>query len=149
MTSHDVVPKASFEKTLDRVYTLLQGETVSPRVNPQEIALVYMIMAQGTLYNIEMAYNDPSAEEWLHLSQRALVKGDFLATNTVHGLQTLVSLSFPEKSPRSLIGQHLMAHHHLCVLCQCGELCFVANARSTESQIKVVWGIMLGLFGAW
>lgn len=51
-------------------------------------------MAQGTVYNIEMPNDDPSAEEWLHLSERALVKGDFLSKHTIAGVQTLVSLDF-------------------------------------------------------
>ena len=54
-------------------------------------------MAQGTMYNIEMPMYDPSTEEWIHFSERALVKGEFLSNNTLHGLQTL----------------HLMAHMHL------------------------------------
>ncbi|KAL4893492.1 hypothetical protein BDV59DRAFT_207607 [Aspergillus ambiguus] len=94
---HDVAPKVAFQKTFDRVYKLSNGESLSPPVNPQEIALVFIIMAQGTMYNIEMANYDPSAEEWLHLSERALVKGRFLSNNMVAGLQTL----------------HLMAHLHL------------------------------------
>lgn len=48
-------------------------------------------MAQGTMFNIEMPHYDPSAEDWLHLSEWALVKGDFLSNNMVPGLQTLVS----------------------------------------------------------
>lgn len=89
--SHDVAPKASFEKTFNRVYSLSEGMSLSPKVNPQEIALVFMIMAQGTEYNIEMPACDPSIEEWMHLSQLALVKGDFLSNNMVAGVQTLVS----------------------------------------------------------
>ncbi|KAK4937550.1 hypothetical protein LTR10_021842 [Elasticomyces elasticus] len=100
---HDVAPKASFEKTFDRVYTL-KGSLSTP-VSPQELALVFIIMAQGTMYNvfetdnpqIEMPSHDPSAEEWLHLSERALIKGNFLSNNTVAGLQTL----------------YLMGHMHL------------------------------------
>ncbi|KAL2432701.1 hypothetical protein ABEF95_014691 [Exophiala dermatitidis] len=94
---HDVAPKALFEKTFDRVYTLAEGGSLSTPGNPQEIALVFIIMAQGTLFNIEMSNYDSSAEDWLHLSERALVKGDFLSNNMVAGLQTL----------------HLMAHLHL------------------------------------
>ncbi|KAK9234666.1 hypothetical protein V1525DRAFT_391222 [Lipomyces kononenkoae] len=94
---HDVAPKTPFQKTFDRVYTLLDGVCLSPPVNPQEIALVFIIMAQGTMFNIEMANNDSSAEDWLHLSELALVKGEFLSNNMVAGLQTL----------------HLMAHLHL------------------------------------
>lgn len=95
--SHDVAPKASFEKTFDRVYRRAEGDS-SSLINPQEIALVYIIMAQGTTFNIEMPNYDSSAEDWLHLSERALVKGDFLSNNMVAGLQTLV---------RYKIGTHL------------------------------------------
>ena len=90
-SSHDVAPKASFEKTFDRVYSLLGSHRSSAQVNPQEIALVFIVMAQGTMFNIETADNDSSAEEWLQLSELALVKGDFLSNNMVAGLQTLVS----------------------------------------------------------
>ncbi|OQV06667.1 Fungal specific transcription factor domain-containing protein [Cladophialophora immunda] len=93
---HDVAPKTRFQKTFDRVYNLSEGASSSP-VNPQEIALVYIILAQGTMFNIEMPNYDPSVEDWLHLSERALVKGRFLSNNMVAGLQTL----------------HLMAHLHL------------------------------------
>ncbi|KAM5344358.1 hypothetical protein ACJ41O_012895 [Fusarium nematophilum] len=94
---HDVAPKASFEKTFDRVYKRAERGSSSASVNPQEIALVFIIMAQGTMFNIEMPNCDSSAEDWLHLSERALVKGEFLSNNMVAGLQTL----------------HLMAHLQL------------------------------------
>lgn len=89
-SSHDVAPKAWFEKIFDRVYKRAEGGSSQPPVNPQEIALVFIIMAQGTLFNIEMPNFDSSAEDWLHLSERALVKGEFLSNNMVTGLQTLV-----------------------------------------------------------
>ena len=89
--SHDVAPKAQFEVTFNRVYTLLNGRHPSTRVNAQEIALVYIIIAQGTMYNIEMPAFDLSADRWLHLAELALVKGEFLSNNTIPGVQTLVS----------------------------------------------------------
>ncbi|RAK88204.1 hypothetical protein BO79DRAFT_237884 [Aspergillus costaricaensis CBS 115574] len=89
--------QATFDKTFDRVYANSSGMSLSPQVNPQEIALVFIILAQGTLFNIEMPNYDPSTEDWLHLSELALVKGRFLSNNMVAGLQTL----------------HLMAHLHL------------------------------------
>ncbi|KFZ02024.1 hypothetical protein V500_00474 [Pseudogymnoascus sp. VKM F-4518 (FW-2643)] len=94
---HDVAPKASFQNIFDRVYTPLDEQPTPYSVNAQEIALVFIIIAQGAMFNIEMANDDSSVEEWLQLSERALVKGDFLSNNTVAGLQTL----------------HLMAHLHL------------------------------------
>ncbi|KAF2153605.1 hypothetical protein K461DRAFT_278410 [Myriangium duriaei CBS 260.36] len=94
---HDVAPRTAFSKTFDRVYTAFDGLSLSPQINPQELALLFIIMAQGTLHNIEMPHYDSSANEWLHLSERALVKGEFLSSNTIAGLQTL----------------HLMAHLNL------------------------------------
>ena len=94
MFSHDVAPRAQFDKTFDRVYSFTNQNSTSPRANPQDIALVFIILAQGTMYNIEMpnydSSTDSSAEEWLHLSERALVKGDFMSNNMVAGIQTLV-----------------------------------------------------------
>ena len=90
--SHDIAPKSEFRTTFDRVYNASNGAALSPAVNPQEIALIFIVLAQGTMYNIEMPHYDPSAEEWLHLSEQALVKGMFLSRNMVAGVQTLVSL---------------------------------------------------------
>lgn len=85
-SSHDVAPKPYFQKTFDRVYALSDGRPCSPSVNAQEIALVFIIMAQGTMFNIEMPTFDSSADDWLRLSQLALVKGNFLSNHTIPGL---------------------------------------------------------------
>ncbi|KAF2829606.1 hypothetical protein CC86DRAFT_285630 [Ophiobolus disseminans] len=92
---HDVAPRDRFEKLFDRVYAL--ADEVPCRVNPQELALVFIILAQGNVFNIEIASDPTVSEELLRLSELALVKGDFLSNNTVAGVQTL----------------HLMAHLHL------------------------------------
>jgi hypothetical protein len=114
--SHDVAPKPAFEKTFDRIFKRAESGATSPHINAQEIALVFIIMAQGTMFNIEMPNCDSSAEEWLRLSERALVKGEFLSNNTLAGLQTLVSYTGPTiSSIQWLISQHLMAHLQLCV----------------------------------
>ncbi|GLA32183.1 hypothetical protein AnigIFM63326_011322 [Aspergillus niger] len=89
---HDVAPRATFDKTFDRVYASSSQTSLSPNVNPQEIALVFIILAQGTMFNIEMPNYDPSTEDWLHLSELALVKGRFLSNNMVAGLQTLMGM---------------------------------------------------------
>lgn len=84
--SHDVIPRANFQQTFDKVY----DPSHAKRFNAQSIALIYIVFAQGTLFNLEMPNVDVSAEEWLHMSERALVKGNFLASNTIAGVQTLV-----------------------------------------------------------
>jgi len=60
-------------------------------VNPQEIALIFIVLAVGTLFNLEILPHHPSAHRYFRLSQQSLCKGDFLNRNTVAGLQTVVS----------------------------------------------------------
>jgi hypothetical protein len=92
--------QGTVRQTFERIYALAGGLAPSPRVNPQEIALLFVILSQGTRYNIEMAFGDESAEDWLQLAELALVKGNFMSSNVISGIQTL----------------HLMAHMHLLVL---------------------------------
>lgn len=89
--SHDVAPRASFTKTFDRVYGLAEDHASSSLVNAQEIALVYIVLAQGTMFSIEHPHYDSSMENWMRLSELALVVGNFLSNNQIPGLQTLVS----------------------------------------------------------
>lgn len=89
-SSHDVAPRDRFEKTFDRVYAI--ANDTSRRVNAQELALVFIILAQGNVFNIEIASDHTVPEELLRLSELALMKGDFLSNNTVAGVQTLVCI---------------------------------------------------------
>lgn len=82
----------TFQEIFSRVFSASEGTRPSPKVHPQELALVFILLAQGTLFSLELPLNDPAAEDWLHLSERALVKGNFFANNTIPGVQTLVSL---------------------------------------------------------
>ena len=64
---------------------------LSKSIHPQQLALVYMILAMGSLYNLELPQHDPQAEEFLSLSKACLSRGDFLNHNTIAGVQTIVS----------------------------------------------------------
>lgn len=99
-SSHNVAPRASFEETFQRVYKAAEiGHSAThSAVHPQEIALIFIVLAQGTVFNIELPSYDESVEEWLYLSQQSLVKGNFMSDNMVVGLQTLVSLILRESA---------------------------------------------------
>lgn len=152
--SHDVAPRPNFDKTFDRVYTLSNGGFCSPTVNTQEIALVFIIMAQGTMYNIEMPTFDSSADGWLRLAELALVKGNFLSTNTIPGLQTLVShKTHPPSRSIANNSEHLMAHMHLCVASS--RPLSIANVLARESDkgrrgdsAWPLWGMVMRLVQA-
>lgn len=88
--SYNICPRPSFEPTLNAALDA-QSSSSGTRVNPQEIALIFIVLAVGTLFNLEILPHHPSAHRYFRLSQQSLCKGDFLNRNTVAGLQTVVS----------------------------------------------------------
>lgn len=82
----------------------------------------------GTLYNLELAPNDPISEEFVELARTCLVKDHFLVKNTLAGVQTL----------------NVMAHFNLFVH-------LLTNARDraniTERQIEVGMEMPRGRYG--
>jgi hypothetical protein len=57
----------------------------------QELALLFIILAMGTLFNLELLPNDPASDRYLRLAEISLGLGEFLKRNTLAGLQTVVS----------------------------------------------------------
>ncbi|ORX41278.1 hypothetical protein BD324DRAFT_613935 [Kockovaella imperatae] len=96
--NHDVAPRRSIQPLLNRVLGDRQPvKILAKNIHPQQLALVYMILAIGSLYNLELPQHDPQAEDFLLLSKNCLTKGDFLNHNTMPGVQTLL----------------MMGHYHL------------------------------------
>jgi len=90
--SFDVAPRPSIEKLIDEMYHVKNATSPDHRaVDPQCLALLFIILAIGSLHNLELPPNDPSAEEYLEMSKRCLAKTDFLTRSTLAGIQTLVS----------------------------------------------------------
>lgn len=85
-------PRRTFQPIFDRVYASLLEPRPENSVHLQQLALVYMLLAMGTVHNIELPPHDESAEEYLALAQAAMTKGNFMNHATIAGLQTLVSL---------------------------------------------------------
>ncbi|CAK7235708.1 hypothetical protein SBRCBS47491_009387 [Sporothrix bragantina] len=113
---HDVAPRSRFQETFARVYSFVSPGSAPPStaINFQEVALVFIVMSKGTMCNIEMPMDDPSAEEWQHLSEMALVKGNFLSNNTIAGVQTL----------------HIMAHKN-----------FNSDKGRRDDKAWLLWGL--------
>jgi hypothetical protein len=96
-----VIRRELFIPILDHVYlhfgTIInpkrpQGKHGSTSIRAEQLALVYIILAMGSYYSLEVAPDDSSVEEYLTLSQACLSKADFLSNNTIAGIQTLVSI---------------------------------------------------------
>ncbi|KAE8543300.1 hypothetical protein D1P53_000002 [Cryptococcus gattii VGV] len=91
--NHDPAPRRTFQPIFDRVYTSILQPRPENSVHLQQLALVYMLLAMGTVHNIELPPHDESAEEYLTLAQAAMTKGNFMNHATIAGLQTLVTMA--------------------------------------------------------
>nr|ODN85910.1 hypothetical protein L203_04409 [Cryptococcus depauperatus CBS 7841] len=96
--NHDPAPKRTFEPIFNRVYSSPHpspnGSSWPERsVQLQQLALVYMILAMGTVHNIELPPHDPSAEEYIGLAKACLTRANFMGYGSVAGAQTLVTMA--------------------------------------------------------
>lgn len=83
--SFRIVSEDKVRSIFDRAY----GLTDERRPHADELALLYVIFATGSHYNLELPADDTSVEEYLHVSRCCLAKADFLARNTLPCAQTL------------------------------------------------------------
>ncbi|WVQ76376.1 hypothetical protein IAR50_006041 [Cryptococcus sp. DSM 104548] len=91
--NHDPAPRKSFQPIFEKVYDASQRPQPEASVHLQHLALVYIILAMGTVHNIELPPHDESAEEYLALAKGSLTKGNFLNHGTIAGVQTLVTMA--------------------------------------------------------
>ncbi|RSH94924.1 hypothetical protein EHS25_000008 [Saitozyma podzolica] len=95
----NIVPRNEIVALSDGLYarTREAARVSSKDITADRLALLYIVFAMGSYYNLELPPDDSSVEEYLELSRSCLAKGDFLANNTIAALQTL----------------HIMAHLQL------------------------------------
>jgi hypothetical protein len=89
--SYDVAPRPRIEVLLTDIYAVKARGVAHLVLDPRRLALLFVILAVGSLHNLELPPNDPSAEEYLNLAKRSLAKSDFMTNSTMEGVQTLVS----------------------------------------------------------
>jgi hypothetical protein len=87
--SFDVAPREGFLPLFEKAYSSKQ--IIGARIDPQQLGLVFIILAMGSLHCLELPPNDPQADEYLAAAKACLAKGDFMIHNTISGLQALVS----------------------------------------------------------
>ncbi|KAK6904287.1 hypothetical protein I203_107803 [Kwoniella mangroviensis CBS 8507] len=90
--NHDTAPRRFFQPVFDRIFQNISTKKYRS-VHPQQLALLYAVLAMGTLQNLELPPNDPTADEYLLLAKSCLTKGDFLNNNTIAGVQTLIVMA--------------------------------------------------------
>lgn len=60
------------------------------RVDVQQLASLFAILALGASHNLELSPDDPIAEDYCEAARNCLVKGNFMVHSTLAGVQTLV-----------------------------------------------------------
>ncbi|WWC94362.1 hypothetical protein V866_001204 [Kwoniella sp. B9012] len=93
--NYNVITSKVFEPIFERSYQRHQDGQAA--VTSQELGLVFIILAMGTLHNLERLPHDPLAEEYRSIAQTCLAKGNFMANSTMAGVQAI----------------HIMAHYLL------------------------------------
>jgi hypothetical protein len=89
--SFDIVPREDLMVTFDKAYFLSRHKQISSSdLPPHDLALFFVVLATGTYYNLELASDDSSIDDYLKASKLCLAKGNFLESNTIPALQTLV-----------------------------------------------------------
>ncbi|KIR32977.1 hypothetical protein I352_04916 [Cryptococcus deuterogattii MMRL2647] len=92
----EVVSRSTLQRILQQAYSNVRNRTLgqSLKVHPQELALLFIVFAMGARYSMEFTLDEAPGAEYLPLAKACLAKGDFMAHNTLAGVQALVIMSF-------------------------------------------------------
>lgn len=92
---HDVVHRSTIEGIMAETYSPAGRSEQSyirlHRIEYQRLALIYIVFAIGSLYNLESAPNSPISSRYKALAETCLAKGDVMRNCSVAGVQALVS----------------------------------------------------------
>ncbi|KAM0750597.1 hypothetical protein T439DRAFT_380485 [Meredithblackwellia eburnea MCA 4105] len=90
----DIAPRNSFMPFFEKAYdTTSSKDMTSSNFPSHDLALLFVILAVGSYYNLELPPGDPSVEEYLRISKCCLSKGDLMATNTLAAVKTMLIMS--------------------------------------------------------
>jgi len=66
------------------------NESVHVRLDVQQLATLFAVLALGASHNLELSPDDQIAEDYCEAARNCLVKGSFMTHSTLAGVQTLV-----------------------------------------------------------
>jgi hypothetical protein len=81
------------------------------RIDVQQLATLFAVLALGASHNLELSPDDQIAEDYCESARNCLVRGNFMTHSTLAGVQTLVGHF--NKQAHQLTSQSLMAHYQL------------------------------------
>lgn len=70
-----------------------QGSTDADILSPHNLALLFMILAMGSLMDLEQPAHSPQAMQYFHLGRAALAIKPIFEDQSIQAIQTLVSIT--------------------------------------------------------
>ncbi|KAK8870138.1 hypothetical protein IAR55_000708 [Kwoniella newhampshirensis] len=97
--SYSLVSRQTLQRIMAEIYATRKAWTAysETHVNLQELALLFMALANGALHNLELSPDDQLSDEYVCRARQCLVQDSFMSKNTIAGVQSI----------------NLMAHYHL------------------------------------
>lgn len=93
--SYNIIPRAEFDQLLSSFYPNkpipTESDTRSDENHPHKLGLLFMVLAMGSLFNLEMEPEMESGKRFYVCCAQCLAVGDLMRQNTMASLQTLVS----------------------------------------------------------
>jgi len=94
--SYNICPRESFQLILDEIYSHklryeCSQDCPSERTDATRLGLVFIVLAIGVTFNLEIAPEDPAADRYYRLAKVCMSKGGVLGANSIPTIQTIVS----------------------------------------------------------
>jgi hypothetical protein len=84
------MPEPDFYQDVFRRIYGIEGISFDDQVNAHHIAAMYIVLALGTLMDLDGAVNSPEATRYYHLGRTALALESVLQEQSIPGIQALV-----------------------------------------------------------
>jgi hypothetical protein len=91
---YEIITRPTLNAFVEKAY-IAKGmrDTNHSRLDVQQLATLFAVLALGASHNLELSPDDQIAEDYCEFARNCLVKGNFMTHSTLAGVQTLVILS--------------------------------------------------------
>ena len=103
---YEIIARHTLNAFVEKAYIAKgMSDNVHSRLDVQQLATLFAVLALGASHNLELSPDDQIAEDYCESARNCLVKGNFMTHSTLAGVQTLVisnsSISIPSSRPVS------------------------------------------------
>lgn len=88
---YEIVTRPTLNAFVEKAYIAKAMLDTHSRIDVQQLATLFAVLALGASHNLELSPDDQIAEDYCESARNCLVKGNFMTHSTLAGVQTLVS----------------------------------------------------------